>query len=402
MIKGTTIVKREIVDAPRSKVRIGTIPAGVEIIATEHDRQWLHLSDGGWVNAGAKQQYIQWRILSASDVESEPVEEDPEPELDILIKGVTIVERKIVNFPRGEVAIGTIPAGVEIAATEHIHHWLHLIDGGWVNAGAKQQYIQWQIVPDPEEEDPGPVLSSQIMEIKRKGWIATLRVDWQNPKWNFEPRQAYLKGAYPQTVTFNAVRNHRKGSRIPLKRPVLEYLKRLNGEQVTKKIIKPQAGWINRPTTPPSIERLTWAGNHVIVTETAVEGRVDYSNIYALSCHEKNLGGTFFDKDMRLVLHKFNAITWKRIMIKLADGVDCYTPFITDPNVNNGGMWIRSDYLEMWPKLPYSLSDGSKIVEYELHGFEILGLREDGSSVVLRDPSGFKTSWRINSPEVPY
>ncbi len=88
-------------------------------------------------------------------------------------------------------------------------------------------------------------------------------------------------------------------------------------------------------------------------------------------------------------------------MIKLANGVDCYTPFITDPTINNGDMWIRSDYLEMWHDLPFTLSDGTKIVEYELYGHKTYGRRADGSAVLLRDPSGFKTNWKIKSPEVP-
>ena len=136
--------------------------------------------------------------------------------------------------------------------------------------------------------------------------------------------------------------------------------------------------------------------------EVLEEEWVKFANVYAMSCHEKDLEGTFFDKDMRLVIHKFNASTWNRNMIKLAGGEDCYTPFITAPNVNDGAMWIRLDYLELWPRLPFALSDGTEIVEYELHGFEICGLRADGSSVLLREPGGFKTNWSIASPEVPY
>ena len=88
-------------------------------------------------------------------------------------------------------------------------------------------------------------------------------------------------------------------------------------------------------------------------------------------------------------------------MIKLANARDCYTPFITDPDVEAGDMWIPSEYLEMWPELPFTLSDGTQIIEYELFGYKIYGLRADGKSVLLRDPGGFKTNWKINSPEVP-
>jgi hypothetical protein len=123
--------------------------------------------------------------------------------------------------------------------------------------------------------------------------------------------------------------------------------------------------------------------------------------VYASSCYATDLNGTFFDKDMRLIVHKFNAFTLKSTMIKLAEGIDCYTPFITNPDVTNGDMWIRSDYLEMWPDLPFTLSDGTKIIEYELYGYKIFGLRADGSAILLRDPNGFKTNWKIKSPEVP-
>jgi hypothetical protein len=139
----------------------------------------------------------------------------------------------------------------------------------------------------------------------------------------------------------------------------------------------------------------------VVVKETRVEQDVEYSNVYASSCYATDLNGTFFDKDMRLIVHKFNAFTLKSTMIKLGKGYDCYTPFITDPDVNNGDMWIRSDYLEMWPDLPFTLSDGTQIIEYELYGHRVYGIRADGSIILLRDPSGFKTNWKINSPEVP-
>jgi hypothetical protein len=55
----------------------------------------------------------------------------------------------------------------------------------------------------------------------------------------------------------------------------------------------------------------------------------------------------------------------------------------------------------MWPELPFTLWDGTQIIEYELFGFKIYGLRADGQSILLRDPQGFKTNWRINSPELP-
>ena len=329
----------------------------------------------------------------------------------MLIKGKTLVKRDVVDSPKGVKVLRTINANTEILATENDYQWLHLIGGGWVNAGPQQQYIKWQVTsettvppstpPVQPPPPPQPAIPNPVTEIKRQGRIATLLVDWQNPKWGYNTRNVGQLNAYPQTVTFSHVCDYRKGTRIPLTEPVLEYLRKLNGDRIKEQILIPSAGWINNPTVPPTVERLSWAANHVVVKETRVQFDVEYSNIYASNCYATDLQGTFFDKDMRLIVHKFNAFTQKKTMIKLGSGRDCYTPFITDPNVMNGDMWIRSDWLEMWPELPFTLSDGSSIIEYELYGFQIFGRRADGSTVLLRDSKGFKTNWKINSPELP-
>jgi hypothetical protein len=307
----------------------------------------------------------------------------------------------VFDEPGSENIIRIIGANVNITATENKLQWLHLVDGGWVNAGAQQRYITWRVISNPNVPPPQTEVDRVITEIKRRGKIATLLVDWQNPKWGFAPREVGPLNAYPHTVTFHVICDSRKGPRIPLTDPILEYLGRLNSEKTKAGILVPNAGWINNPTIPPTVERLTWAANHVVVKETRVSQGVEFSNVYASSCDATDLSGTFFDKDVRLIVHKFNAFTMKSTMIKLASGADCYTPFITNPSVNNGDMWIRSDYLEMWPDLPFALSDGTEIVEYELYGHKVFGRRADGSAVLLRDPSGFKTNWKINSPEVP-
>ncbi|CAG1003758.1 hypothetical protein ANAEL_03178 [Anaerolineales bacterium] len=331
-----------------------------------------------------------------------------------MIKGKTLIKREVYDRLGSDKVIRIIGANVEITATENKFQMLHLTDGGWVNAGAKQQYVKWQVVTDPVKPPPSPPpividpnvppqpsIPSLITQIKRIGKIATLLVDWQSPKWGFAPREVGPLNSYPHTVTFHVICDSRKGPRIPLTEPILNYLSKLNGEKVKENILIPNAGWINKPTIPPTVERLTWAANHVIVKEIRTYLDVEYSNVYAESCYATDLSGTFFDRDMRLIVHKFNAFTRGGSMIKFGRGTDCYTPFITDPYINNGDMWIRSDYLEMWPDLPFALSDGTQILEYELFGYKIYGRRADGSMVLLRDPGGFKTNWRIKSPEVP-
>jgi hypothetical protein len=91
----------------------------------------------------------------------------------------------------------------------------------------------------------------------------------------------------------------------------------------------------------------------------------------------------------------------QKTMINIGSGIDCYTPFISNPNMWYGEMWIRTAYIEMWPALPFALNDGTSIVEYELYGHSTYGIRADKSDVLLRDASGFKTNWKINSPDVP-
>ena len=335
-----------------------------------------------------------------------------------MITGITLVKRDVFDNPVGGNSIRTIGANVVITASENKFQWLRLIDGGWVNAGAQQQYIKWRVVadpppppppspPPPSPPPPHPAETRIITEIKRNGKIATLLVVWQNPKWEFTPPQPGNLNAWPHVFQFSNVGGvDRKGARIPLTKAMEDYVERLNAhDKNPRRIIdNPAAGWVNLHITPPdpmSIECLTWAANHVVVKETKLFSDVEYSNIYATSCSETDLNGTFFDKDMRLIVHKFNAYTMQKKMIKLGSAIDCYTPFISNPDMWYGDMWIRSEYLEMWPALPFALNDGTSIVEYELFGHSTYGIRADKTSVLLRDASGFKTNWKINSPDVP-
>lgn len=334
-----------------------------------------------------------------------------------MIKGTTLVKCKVYDKPTNDGnTLRIIAANVVIFATENKFQWLHLADGGWVSAGANQQYIKWSVVaddalpPPPLDDTPPPPPPSEtrpITEIKRKGRIATLLVVWQNPKWGFTPPQPGTLNAWPHVFQFsNVCGMDQKGDRIPLTKKMENYVERLNiHDKNPRRIIDiPEAGWINKRIRPPermSIECLTWAANHVVVKETRFFAGVEYASVHALNCYETNLNGTFFHKDMRLIIHKFNAYTMQNRMLKIGKGIDCYTPFISNPDRRSGEMWVRSDYIEMWPALPFELNDGTSIVEYELYGHSTYGVRADKSSVLLRDERGFKTNWRIDSPDVP-
>jgi hypothetical protein len=196
MIKGKTLTKREVYNKPRGGKRIGRIDAGIEITATEHQYQWLHLAGGGWVSAGPQQQYIQWEVVP-DPVEPPPPPpvpdptdtQPPHPETRTIIKGRTIKKRQVFKKPRGNKSNRTIQANADITATENKFQWLHLANGGWVNAGPRQQYITWEVVEEPVDtppplDDTEPVVTPPppkepwpITDIKRAGGIATLLVD---------------------------------------------------------------------------------------------------------------------------------------------------------------------------------------------------------------------------------
>ena len=252
----------------------------------------------------------------------------------------------------------------------------------------KNLWADFQLSPLPED----------ISVIKRRGQIATMTWDLLTPRWNYASRSAdpLWPGlpAPPQTFVFNHLPRDGKGDTLPLTQAMKDCVIRLNGFKTYEKIMIPDAGWINSAGVDHYTQRLSWSCNHVIVLE---RGAV-YSRIFAPKFDSLlAVSGTFFEKDHRLHIHKFNAITETGGLIKLGAGFDCYTPLVDD----GLGMWARNDTLEFWPELPFVLDDGTKIVEYELRGYQIFGLRVGLAPVLLRDQQGFKTNWKINNPEVP-
>ncbi|MBI5942865.1 MAG: hypothetical protein HY864_00735 [Chloroflexi bacterium] len=245
---------------------------------------------------------------------------------------------------------------------------------------------------------PPPFDWNDITAVKRIGRIATLTWDLLTPRWNYASRSAdpEWKGlpAPPQTFVFNDLPRDGKGDVLPLTQEMKDCVIRLNGQRTYERIMIPEAGWINSEGVSHYTQRLSWALNHVIAME---KGAV-YSRLFAPRFDSPlAVAGTFFEKDHRLHIHKFNAITMTGGLIKLGKGFDCYTPLVDDGQ----GMWARNDTLEFWPELPFALDDGTQIVEYTLYGYNIYGVRSDGTSVLLRDPHGFKTNWKIENPEVP-
>ena len=170
MIKGKTIIKRDVFNKPRGDKKIGSIDANVEITASENIFQWLQLTDGGWVSAGPRQQYIKWEVV-ADSVEPLPPPTIPDPidtqppstETRKFIKGKTVKKREVFNKPRGDKRMRIIEANADITATENIFQWLHLADGGWVNAGPRQQYIKWETVEEPVDTTPPPAESDPVV-----------------------------------------------------------------------------------------------------------------------------------------------------------------------------------------------------------------------------------------------
>lgn len=238
------------------------------------------------------------------------------------------------------------------------------------------------------------VKRNDITSIKRAGRIATLNHDLFDPHWHYKPRRpSESLASWPHTSIINHVPRDGKGSMLPLTQAMKNWIvnNHANGTRLLERIMIPSAGWINADGVTNKTQRLTWSCNHVIVLET----RGEYSRIYAPDYRLPHVGN-FFTQDGRLIYHKFNAIKFDGTLLKLGGGFDCYTPLISD-----GEMWKRTDSLEMWPELPYTLDTGQVITEYILRGFDIYGIAEDGANVLLRHNGGFTTSWKIMNPEVP-
>lgn len=238
------------------------------------------------------------------------------------------------------------------------------------------------------------VKRNDITSIKRGGRIATLNHDSLDPHRHYNPRRpSEALAAWPQTSIINHVPRDGKGTNLPLTPSMKKWIidNHANGERLLERIMIPSAGWINTDGVTDKTQRLTWSCNHVVV----VEQRGEYSRIYAPDYRLPHVGN-FFTPDGRLIYHKFNAIRFDGGMIKLGNGFDCYTPFIS-----NGEMWKRTDALEFWPELPFAVDNGETIVEYSLRGFDIYGITEAGGNILLRHNGAFTTNWRIKNPELP-
>lgn len=241
---------------------------------------------------------------------------------------------------------------------------------------------------------------SQLTKALRDGGrIARMRSDCNNPKWNNIPRSisnSGLNSAPPQTVTFSDHLSDGKGPKSPLTPWMDRKVRELNGDFVYSKLMIPAAGWINTGDDP---EKLTWAQNDLIV----IGKNGVYADCFAIDYRSEDLPDTFFTKNGRLGIHKFNAINKDCKAIKLANGYDAFTPFITATQHS----YIRSEYLEFWPALPMKVVPLNglspiTIVEYELWGYETYAITDKNSRICLYRPGdGYLTSWKLETPGVP-
>lgn len=247
-----------------------------------------------------------------------------------------------------------------------------------------------------------PPLPQTLRDIKRLGRIATLVDDPHSPYWNFTPRRPGDLDTWPQTSVFNHVPAPRKGKRLPLTPRVLAHVEFLNGSRNADRLYNPSTGWINSKTETPQVDKisptsesLSWAANHVIVMEERIHRGEWYCRIYAEDSNSI-LRNTFFSPDGRLVTHAYNAIHRDGHMTKHGSGQSLYTP-LTSP----GELWCAKEELAFWPSLPFVDDEGGTVIEYSLLGYQIFGVRADRSQILLRDTSGFRTSWSLPIPEVP-
>lgn len=367
---------------------------------------WQYIDKGDGLKYGAESMNIDMNYFNGTQTDFDQrygVTTTPPivPPVTPTIEGKVITNAvKIRTSPMGAETGKYVIFGNKITADKHEAQWLHLtsINGvpvtteQWVSAGVNQRYIKWNEVS--VYTPPPPTGVTAALE---QGRAATLVTDPYSKYWGHKPRRPGTLPAWPQTKPFNHVPAYGKGKRLPLTLKVIADVIRLNGINAFRLWI-PSLGWINSPGESPEVdkisptsERLSWAANHVII----LEQRGNFYRVYADDCNNPQ-SETFFTKNGRFIVHKFNAIHKDGHMIKYGKGYDLYTPFTSD-----GEMWIPCEEVHLWPALPFQLGDGTYIVKYELQGFKYYGIRADGTHKLLRDETGFKTNWKLQIPEVP-
>jgi lysozyme len=367
---------------------------------------WQYADNGDGIKYGTESARVDMNYYNGTKDQFEarfgaiipPVVVPPAP---VMIHGTVKGTVNIRNAPLGIATGRYLMKNDVIEADTNKAQWLHItkINGvdapadSWASAGAFQQYITWAWT----DVYPPVTPPSNVTAALEKGRAATLVTDPFSKRWGYKPRRPGPLAAYPQTAVFNHIAALGKGKRLPLTLKVIAAVLRLNGLNAFRLWI-PSAGWINNDNETPTVdkvsptsERLTWSANHVIILEQSG----NFYRVYADDCNNPQQE-TFFTKNGRFIVHKYNAIHKDGHMLKYGKGLDLYTPFTSD-----GEMWIPVDEVYLWPALPFQLGDGTYITRYEVQGFKYYGIRADGTTVLLRDETGYKTNWTLKIPEVP-
>jgi hypothetical protein len=73
------------------------------------------------------------------------------------------------------------------------------------------------------------------------------------------------------------------------------------------------------------------------------------------------------------------------IIYNVGNGLDVYLPLIK----KTAHTWMHLSQLELFPELPFTLTDGTIIISYKLTGADVIGITQSGAYIYLRKTGKF-------------
>lgn len=175
----------------------------------------------------------------------------------------------------------------------------------------------------------------------------------------------------PATVIIANRPRYEKGAAFHITAEVLDWIRRNNGEQEARYLLKDRSGWVN---AYPMTESLTFGGN--VAEVERIEG--NFAKVVTL------LPGAFMSlpagKDNHLLVHKFTAVSPTNQPRLAGAGLHVYLPFIV-----NGDAWVSLDWVDIFTSQPEPLWPGGAPVD--LAGYPAVVMK---GTVVRQSPEGVK------------
>lgn len=207
----------------------------------------------------------------------------------------------------------------------------------------------------------------------------------------------------PATVQINDSPNPKpnatKGTPIPILQ-WKQYVRRINSVKSAAWLLKPDVMWINR--LDEKCEPITCSGNFVqIIGSNATHYRLDsmYNDMNTATLDPQF--NNWFEQPTLYFKATARGL-WSGIF-NVGKALDVFVPFLKARK--HPYSWIRKSQVEVFPSLPFTLSDGRVVVRYELKGASVIGFFADGEYTYLRQATKpgeciHPTSWYLNTEGV--